>query len=138
MHKTLIAVVILTLVGAGLYYVLTQYQPNPESASDRQMPGTGSLFSTDGEVTGTIVLINTEHAAVDGPYVITVRQAGGESAIIAVPSMGLPTCAAREKIADVYALQPGQVVSARGTVGEGGIIIPCESSEHFLSLVESN
>src|SRR3989344_1505709 len=98
MQKTLIAVVILAVVGAGLYYLLTSYQPSPEALSElqqeeRQMPDEVNELGTGGEVRGTVVSVNTEQAMVDGPYLVMLEQGNGEAAVIAVPSMGLPTCA---------------------------------------------
>lgn len=142
MQKTLIAVIILAVVGVGLYYVLTKYELTVKPFSelnqepDRQMENGSDVAGTDGEVQGTILAINTEQAMVDGPILILVQQNNGEPAVIAVPSMGLPTCAARANMADAYTLTPGQFLEARGSVGTDGMIIPCESTEHYLRIVQ--
>lgn len=142
MQKTIIAVVILALVGAGLYYVLTMYQPSPDALSElnqeqAQVPD-ASAEGVGGEARGTIVSVDAEQAMVDGPVLITLREESGEVAVIAVPSMGLPTCAARANMADAFALAPGQYIEVRGAVGVDGMIIPCESADHYLRVVAPN
>lgn len=145
MQKTIIAVVILALVGAGLYYILTMYQPNPDtlSAFNQEIVQTPEETETEGdeeiegEARGTIVSVNTEQAMVDGPVLITLQE-GGEERIIAVPSMGLPTCAARAAMADAFALTAGQYIEVRGSVSADGTIVPCESADHYLRVVVPN
>jgi len=143
--KTLIAVIILALVGAGLYYVLTTYKPVASPVPVQEMGVTEegadvnsgmNVEGSDGVVRGTVVSVDTEQAMVDGPYVINISQAGGATAVVLVPSMGLPTCVARANIADVYALTAGQVVEARGSIGENNRVIPCESASHYLRVIE--
>lgn len=139
MQKTLVAFIILVLVGAGLHYVLTQYKPSSDALSELNQPAPveGEIAAGDQEVRGTVVAVNTEQSAFDGPVLILVTQDSGEPAVIAVPSMGLPTCVAYETIADPFTLQPGQMISTRGTVGEDGAITPCTSPEHFLAVIEA-
>ena len=138
MQKTLIAVVILVLVGAGLYYLLTNYTPNPETLSELNQevltPEEGVM--AEGEVRGTILAVDTEQAAVDGPVLILLQQESGEPAVVAVPSMGLPTCAARANMADAFTLTTGQMIEVKGSVGADGMIVPCESADHYLRVVE--
>lgn len=143
MQKTIIAVVVLALVGAGLYYVLTMYQPNPDTLSEFnqeevQTPEEMGEGAAEGEVRGTIVSVNTEQAMVDGPVLITLRSQDGEEAVVAVPSMGLPLCAARANMADAFALTAGQYIEVRGAVGAEGTVIPCESADHYLRVVAPN
>lgn len=143
MQKTIIAVVVLALVGAGLYYVLTMYQPNPEALSElhqeqAQTPEDTHTEGVEGVARGTIVSVNMEQAMVDGPVLITLREESGEEAIVAVPSMGLPMCAARANMADAFALTPGQYIEVHGAVGVEGMIIPCESADHYLRVVAPN
>lgn len=143
MQKTIIAVVVLALVGAGLYYILTMYQPNPEALSELNQeevlaPEQEQGEEAEGEVRGTIVSVNTEQAMVDGPVLITVRKESGEEAVVAVPSMGLPLCAARANMADAFALTAGQYIEVHGAVGAEGMVIPCESADHYLRVVVPN
>lgn len=139
MQKTLIAVIILAVVGTGLYYVLTSYQPSEGTLSEltqQEERPSENESGVEREVQGTIVSINTEQAMADGPILILVQQSTGEPAVIAVPSMGLPTCAARARMADAYTLTPGQFLEVRGSVDAEGMIVPCESAEHYLRVVE--
>ena len=143
MQKTIIAVIVLALVGAGLYYVLTMYQPNPDALSELnqeevQTPEDTQSEGAEGEARGTITSVNTEQAMVDGPILITVREEGGNEVIVAVPSMGLPMCAARANMADAFALTAGQYIEVHGAVGAEGMIVPCESADHYLRVVSPN
>ncbi len=83
---------------------------------------------------GTITEINLEQAMVDGPYLLTIESQDGETSKIAVPSMGLTLCAAHQNnnIGDVYLMKVGDKIEVKGEIGEGGIIIPCDSPEHYL------
>lgn len=143
MQKTIIAVIVLALVGAGLYYVLTMYQPNPDALSELnqeevQTPEDTHSEGAEGEARGTITSVNTEQAMVDGPILITLREESGDEVIVAVPSMGLPMCAARANMADAFALAAGQYVEVHGAVGAEGMIVPCESADHYLRVVSPN
>ena len=84
------------------------------------------------EFEGEVLAVDTEQAMVDGPVIITMKSIDGTLATIAVPSMGLPLCAAFDNIADVYALQSGDTISVKGEVDPAGRIVPCESEEHYL------
>ena len=142
MQKTLIAVLVLAVIGAGLYYVLTSYTPSPDALSElrdteAQQPAAPEELR-EGEVRGTILAVETEQAMVDGPVLILVQTTTGGSAVIAVPSMGLPTCAARANMTDAFALTAGQQIIAYGSIGVDGMIIPCESADHYLQVVEPN
>ena len=83
---------------------------------------------------GKILTIDTEKAAVDGPVLITIESQDGKRDVIAVPSFGLPICAGYKagRITNVYALKIGDEIEVSGSVGEEGVIIPCESSSHYL------
>ncbi len=131
MNKTLIAVIILALVAAGLYVVLTKYprQQVSEMAPEEQ------VASEDRAASGTVVSVNTEQAMVDGPVLVTILSETEGVAVIAIPSMGLPTCAARANMADAFALMAGDYVEVRGSIGEEGMIIPCMSTEHYLRVI---
>lgn len=131
MNKTLIAVIILALVAAGLYVVLTKYprQQVSEMAPEEQ------VASEDRVASGTVVSVNTEQAMADGPVLVTILSETEGVAVIAIPSMGLPTCAARANMADAFALMAGDYVEVRGSIGEEGMIIPCMSTEHYLRVI---
>ncbi|MES2994478.1 MAG: hypothetical protein V4681_00355 [Patescibacteria group bacterium] len=136
MNKTLIAVIILALVAAGLYTVLTKYprqvvldQGAPQMAPEDQ------VASGDRAVSGTVISVETEQAMVDGPVLVTILSETEGIAVIAVPSMGLPTCAARDNMADAFALMAGDFVEVRGSIGEEGMIIPCMSIAHYLRVI---
>src|SRR5688572_1414454 len=85
---------------------------------------------------GIVTSIDLEHIAVDGPAAIVIRTAAGAEEKILVPSFGLGLCKAKASIADVYELKVGDTVEARGSVGEDGAIIPCQSEAHYLRVIK--
>lgn len=131
MNKTIIAVIILALVGAALYFVLTRPAPAPE---EPEVQGTAQM-GEDREVSGPVTMVDTSGIAADGPYRVTVQTLENELVTVAIPSMGLPLCAAKEAIADPNTIAVGQMLEVRGVVGDGGEVIPCESAEHYVRIV---
>ena len=85
------------------------------------------------EARGEIISINTEGVALDGPALVNITTEDGE-AVVAVPSMGINLCAAKDSIADVYELRAGDMVSVRGEKNENGHIVPCVDASHYLRL----
>jgi hypothetical protein len=90
----------------------------------------------DRSVSGIVVSVNLDAIAFDGPAVVTVRTETEGNVEVNVPSFGINLCAAASSIADVYLLKAGDQVEVRGAVSEEGAIVPCESSEHYLRVVE--
>ncbi len=86
------------------------------------------------EAKGTVLAVDLEKATFDGPVVITLQPEQGQTVTISVPSMGLPLCAAykAKNIGDVFLIKAGQQFEVRGTVGEDGSIVPCDSADHYL------
>jgi len=107
---------------------------------DVDLPGTEvpDVSNAENDITaqGTIVLVDTTAIAFDGPVKILVRKNDGNEQSLSIPSMGLPLCAAAKDIADVFTLEAGQTIEVRGGVGSRGEIVPCESSRHYLRVVE--
>ena len=67
MHKPLIALVVLILVGAGLYYLATSYTPSTDALSELkqeepQVPQETRDLNGDVETFGTITSLNLEQA----------------------------------------------------------------------------
>ncbi|HEX2792605.1 MAG TPA: hypothetical protein VHO23_02725 [Candidatus Paceibacterota bacterium] len=144
----LVALIVLACVG---YLFYSHYQSSREPLTEEEqeermdeLPPVNDrsvlVSESSGEdrtVRGTITAVDTEGAMVDGPVLIELRTDGGEAVAIAVPSMGLPLCAASASIADAFALAVGQEIEARGSVGTEGRVVPCESSGHYLRVVDS-
>lgn len=126
MNKTIIIGIVVIVLLAVVGYLVTS---NKEVA-----PGGDGNSNVEQEVSGTVVSVNTEQVAVDGPALVTVQTEDGE-VVVAVPSMGINLCAARDNIADVYELSSGDEVAVLGSVGENDMIIPCESADHYLRVV---
>ncbi len=114
------------LVVIGLFYAFNAYIYNEKQAEF--VPGQTVT------VTGQVLAVSMEQAAFDGPYLITLQPKNQSPVTIAVPSMGLPLCAAytAKNIGDVSLIQAGQEFEVRGEVAEDGSIVPCESADHFL------
>jgi len=85
---------------------------------------------------GTVVSVNLEPIAADGPAVVTLRTSAGMNVKINVPSFGINLCKARASIADVSTLKTGDKIEARGAVGADGTIVPCQSEAHYLRVVK--
>lgn len=88
-----------------------------------------------GAVEGVITSVDTEQAMFDGPYVIIIQTDAGAQEIVHVPSMGINLCEARDSIMSPSELSNGMRLGVSGTRAEGGVIIPCESAEHFLRVI---
>jgi hypothetical protein len=125
-HIVIVLLILLALT-AGVY-ALTAYN----------RPGEATVGETV-RAKGAVQAVDLEKVAFDGPMVITIRLENGTSQTIAVPSMGLPLCAAYQNnnIADVYKLEVGQEVEVRGVTAEDGSIVPCESADHYLRVAQS-
>lgn len=133
--------IIVLLVLLVVVFVVVYASTNDKTADQIQTPDTVSpdtntpVETGDREVQGSVIIVNTAQVAVDGPALINLKLADGSTAVIAVPSMGLNFCTAKASLADVYKLKTGDKVEVRGTIGEEGRIIPCESASHYLRVV---
>lgn len=83
---------------------------------------------------GTVLEVDTTGVAADGPALITFKTDGNSTYVIAIPSMGLPLCAASKNVADVYDIMLGDKISVRGKTNEVGQIVPCESETHAFTV----
>lgn len=126
MKSKLLTAGISLVVLVGIFFALNSYIYNEKQADFKV-----------GEVTavkGTVLAVDLEQMMYDGPAVITLKAESGDVTNIAVPSMGLPLCAAykNNNIGDVSLIKPGDEFEVRGTVSENGAIVPCESADHYL------
>jgi heat shock protein HslJ len=124
--KTLLISIVALLVLGGLFFALNSY-------IYKEKQGEVVVGKTVATV-GTIVAVNKDQAAFDGPILITLQPKEGGPVMIAVPTMGLPLCPAYQakNIVDVYLLKSGDEIKVRGIVGEDGSIVPCEAADHYL------
>lgn len=118
---SIVGILVVLFVVAYLISLLAKSEPAAPVAGDTA------------EVAGNVVAVNMEQIAFDGPYLITLEMEGG-TATVAVPSMGLPLCAAYTagNIMDIAQIKAGATLEARGTVAEDGSIVPCEDAGHYL------
>lgn len=106
------------------------FKPEAVAPVSEEVPENNAV-TVEGEVTA----VNTEQVSFDGPALVTVATENGE-ATVAVPSMGINLCAAKDAIADVFELSAGDRVTVRGSMDEEGRIVPCEDASHYLRVEE--
>jgi heat shock protein HslJ len=116
--------IIIILIGG--FFALNSYIYNEKQANFV----VGETVSKSGQV----LAVDLEQAALDGPIIITIESSNGEVSTIAVPSMGISLCPARENnnIGDAYLIKVGDMIDVRGEIGEDGSIVPCSSPDHYL------
>ena len=152
-----IIVVLAALVGAWFYFGGDKMDNEMASSTDEMMEGENmenmndempmdsmddmegmDHGAMDGEETGataaagTVTSVDLEQMAVDGPGLIMFEAEGGTEYTVAVPSMGLPLCAAKDNIADISAIKEGDKIEVNGSTGPAGQIVPCDSADHYL------
>lgn len=130
MKKTIISVLAIIII-VWLGYAIATRNSEPDLIEQVPVENTGS----DSEASGTVTSINTEQIVYDGPSLITIRTEDGMERIIAIRSMGINLCAAQPQMADVGTLQTGDRIEVRGYAEADGIIVPCESADHYLRVV---
>ena len=94
--------------------------------------GTSSQSVT---ISGEVTKFDASEIAVDGLYRFTVETDDGET-VVEVPSMGMQLCEAYENINNVSDIEVGQQVSVRGSQNSEGVVVPCESSNHYIRVQE--
>lgn len=134
--KKIIIIIIALVAIVGIVFAVTsdnktagvsQNNGAPTGTSDDIIPGTD-----DRAVKGTVVSVDVSKVPVDGPGLVIIQTDTGLQAVIAVPSMGMGMCAAKDKIENYSEFKAGDKVEVRGQVGAENMIIPCESAEHYL------
>ncbi len=121
-------VVIMGAVALVATFFLGGSEPVPEVQPE-------PVVVSDVSLVGTVTEVNFESVAADGPSLISFTVSGGnETRVVAVPSMGLPQCAAAALIADPFQIAPGDFIEVRGTIDERSQIVPCTSPEHYMNI----
>lgn len=120
--KKIIWIIIVIAVIVGGYYAFRN--------SDVQ---SSNVESNVREVRGTVLSVNGEQVALDGPYVVTIETEDGQ-ATVEVPSMGILLCPAYEagNLLSIDEIRAGEEIEVRGSVSESGAIVPCESADHYI------
>lgn len=81
--------------------------------------------------TGTVTAIDLEPLTYDGPGRIVIITNEGKNVIIEVPAR-MNLCEAKDNIADVGQIALNDTLEVTGDVTEEGVLVPCESEEHYL------
>ena len=84
--------------------------------------------------TGTVTNVDSTEVMLDGPTIITAIEASGEEFIVAIPSMGIQSCVAKDSIADAYNIAAGDIIEVSGTPDEEGKVVPCADDDDFLTV----
>jgi len=114
----------------GAFFMFNNYVYNEKQAEPVVVSLTHSFE-------GVVTNVNFEQVMFDGPAFVVVMTEAGETEIIAVPSMGILLCEARSTVADVYAIEVGDRVSALGTRNDEGFVVPCDDVRHYLKVVST-
>ncbi len=130
MKKILIIIIVLAVLIAGYFLFISGMIKNQAVEPE------GEIKTLEGAVTA----VDLSGMAADGPAIIIIEAETAGTQTIAVPSMGLPLCPARDSIADVSEIAVGDRVSVRGTMNTEREIVPCESADDYLEVtgVERN
>lgn len=128
MQKYIIVGVILLALIAG-YFILGN---KAAEAPQAEVP---VVEAEAAEIRGEVVSVDSSGIALDGPYLLTVRDAEGVGHTIAVPSMGINLCAARDAISGLSQVAVGDFVEVRGAQDEEGNIVPCDDASHYLTIM---
>lgn len=120
-----IALLLLVLIG-GYFYTQSREGTPP-------MPSVSTSETV--EETGTVTAVDLSQMALDGPAVVTFEAEDG-TYTIAIPSMGINLCAARESIDDVSEVAVGDTVAVKGQRDSEGHIVPCENEVHFFNVTK--
>ncbi|MCA9361508.1 hypothetical protein KC845_03040 [Candidatus Kaiserbacteria bacterium] len=129
--KKLIVFSLIFLLVVAAYFVFTHSLVQKAEApmiSEEVLP-------EDKLVEGVITEINLDQMAYDGPALYSVRTPQNELYTIAMPSMGRNLCQAKDHLPNGDEMEIGDFVEVFGQLNEGNQIIPCESNEHYLTLV---
>jgi hypothetical protein len=130
MKKPITIIAVLVALGVAAYFLLGNRMGDITETSD------DIATTSNGEVSGEVISVNTDGVAADGPSHVTIKKPDGSEVVIAIKSMGINLCPAQDSIANPYDLKVGDKVSAKGQVGEDGVIVPCESAEDYLKVTE--
>lgn len=85
-------------------------------------------------VSGEIVDVTLDQIAFDGPALIKVLSLEGSLVTIAVPSMGIQSCVAKENITEVEKAAVGDKVTVSGYLNKDGNVVPCDDEAHYLHI----
>lgn len=134
-QKRIVYFIVGIAVLVGGFFLLNNYIYTEKQGEELDAPNDTPITMSE---EGTIVSINTDQAAFDGPFLITIKTKTGATSVIALPSMGLPLCPAYQKgsILDIALMKVGDRILVRGASSVPGSVIPCESEDHYIRIAQ--
>lgn len=113
------AAIVLTLL-VGAFFALNAYIYNEKQSDTKRV-----------EAVGTVTAIDLEPMTYDGPGRIVITTTEGKNLTIEVPAR-INLCAAKDSIADVSQIAIDDTIEVTGDLTEEGVVVPCQSMEHYL------
>jgi hypothetical protein len=135
MDKKLIGSIVIIIIAIVVGWYVLSLPPGVSEAPEQQGEN-GVSEQERATLRGVITSVDTTQAMVDGPYLVNISSDSGEEATIAVPSMGILLCEAKDNIVDIAQLQEGLIVEVSGTLDESMRVVPCASSNDYLRIIQ--
>ena len=119
--KKIALIIVVILAVATAYFLFV---------GDNTEEGVLSTQTKSGEVTE----VSLDQMAFDGPGILKAEDNDGNIFTIAVPSMGIQLCSARENIAEISNVAVGDMVEVSGILDENSQVVPCQDEDHYLRI----
>lgn len=120
MRNILIGGAIILALLVGGFFALNAYIYNEKQADTKRI-----------EAVGTVTAIDLEPLTYDGPARIAITTTDGKNLTIEVPAR-INLCAAKDTIADLSQIAIDDTIEVTGDLTSEGVVVPCESMEHYL------
>ncbi len=128
-QKSLIMLGAALVVALGIYgvYTLTHITTREGGAPAPETTLTVALK-------GTVTAVDLSAMAFDGPARIMFETEDKNSYTIAIPSMSMPECPAKDALAAPSLIEVGDTIEVEGDRVNDGEITPCSRTSHYLRL----
>lgn len=120
MKNILIGVGIVIALLVGGFFALNAYIYNEKQSDTKRVVAVGSVTAVD-----------LEPMTYDGPGRILITTTDGKNLTIEVPAR-MNLCAAKDSIDDVSQIAVNDTIEVTGDLTAEGVVVPCESMEHYL------
>lgn len=123
MRNILIGGAIILALLVGGFFALNAYIYNEKQSDTKRVVAVGSVTAVD-----------LEPMTYDGPGRIVITTTEGKNLTIEVPAR-MNLCAAKDTIDDVSQIAVNDTIEVTGDLTAEGVVVPCESMEHYLKVV---